>query len=886
MAMSLFLVSSGYAMELPIEYEKNNQKSFKAQLMAGKIDECFKYVEGEKEKNRHYCTLASEALTCINRPESLLNMLQRIEDLLSRGPASWRLIHLAARYNDLKLLKYLKENHTVIDFKDSTDTTPLFYAAYGNATEAMKLLKKWGTDINARNSFGQSALHFAAIANAFEAMKLLHHWGLNIDSRTYQLRTLFHLAAQANAIEAMNLLKDWGADINANDRAIETPLHYAARANAIEAMNLLKDWGANVNAKNVREHMPLHCAARANAIEAMNLLKDWGADINAKDLFDETPLHCAARANAIEAMKLLKDWGADINAKNLREDMPVHCAVRANAIEAMKLLKDWGADINARSYCGMPMHYAAEGNAIEAMQLLKEWGANVNAKKLWEDMPVHWAARANAIEAMKLLKDWGADINARSYCGMPMHYAAEGNAIEAMRLLKEWGADIEEKEKNGATALALAIKNGKNESMDFLCFLGANRDIVNESYANEAAQNGLRCFEFIRKINHIDPSQSLDDKETFKLLFEAVEKGLFCSVRRLLSLGKIKDINQKNDAGYTILHYAAIHDKVNIVKILLTTPEVDAYSRTYGTVENCPACKAQTPYDKILKTRPRKGCQTCGSLTAYDLASPEIKEIYHEMRERIAIIAGLKKLPLPKELAYILFRHSNYLAKHTFLPKGLFHKALKIEEEKQKSGEEQRLKLEAEKAAELVRQQKEAEDKAKAEIAEQERKRKEAAEEQRRKLEAEKNDKKKKVIEIAFKTALYSNTVNDQTIKELQENSLLNMQDATFNRTPAMMAADFENLELLKRLVSLGADLLVQDSCGDNALHIAVLHNRSDIAQYIMQREPRTAIAKNKDGLNPIDLAIKLKKSKELLQALYEETKKVTMSNKNKKHHS
>ncbi len=80
----------------------------------------------------------------------------------------------------------------------------------------------------------------------------------------------------------------------------------------------------------------------------------------------------------------------------------------------------------------------------------------------------------------------------------------------------------------------------------------------------------------------------------------------------------------------------------------------------------------------------------------------------------------------------------------------------------------------------------------------------------------------------------------------------------------------------------MGVDLLVQDWWGYNALHFAILHDHIDIAQYIMQCEPRTAIAKNKDGLNPIDVAIKLKKSKELLQALYEETKKVTMNNQQK----
>ncbi len=793
MAMSLLLVSSVYAMELSIEYDNDNQKSFKAQLMAGKIDECFKHIEGQKEKNRHYWTLAHEALFCINRPESSLNILKRIDSLLHNSPNSCRLIHLAAQYNDVELLKYLKENHTAVDLKDRADATPLFYAAHGNALDTMKLLKDCGANINAKNRFDGTPFLHAVEKNAIEAMELLKEWGADINAKTHLGKTPLHYAAQANAIAAMKLLKHWSADISAKKHLGKTPLHYA-----IDAMKLLKEWGDDMNAKDNGEKTPFHSAAEGNAIEAMKLLKDWGADISAKTHLEETPLHSAAKANAIEAMKLLKHWGADISAKTHHlGETPLHSAAKANAIEAMKLLKDWGADINAKDNGEKtPLHFSAAENAIEAMKLLKDWGADCNANE-YRETPLHYYD--NAIETLTLLQNFGSGIT-------PLHCAAQENAIEAIKLLKDWGANIDAKEYQGYTALANAFRFNKKEGMDFLCFLGANSDLVNETLVNIAAKDRKENFKFILTINQMDPHQSLDAKEGMNLLNKAVKKGLFCSVRKLLNSGKINDINQKNDVGYTILHKAAQENVPYVVKILLTTSEIDPYSRSYGTMENCPACKAQTPYDKILKTHPGWGCQTCGSLTPYDLATEEVKELYDEMRERIAIICCLKKLPLPKELAYILFRLSNYAAKHTHLPKGLFHKALKVQEEKQNGGEEHHLKFEAEKA-EIACEQKEAQ---------------------------------------------------------------------------AMMAAVLGNLELLKQLVSLGADLLAQDSCGDNALHHAVLHDRVDVAQYIMQCEPCTAIAKNMDGLNPIDLAIQLKKSNKLLQALYEETKKVTMSNQQK----
>ncbi len=142
-------------------------------------------------------------------------------------------------------------------------------------------------------------------------------------------------------------------------------------------------------------------------------------------------------------------------------------------------------------------------------------------------------------------------------------------------------------------------------------------------------------------------------------------------------------------------------------------------------------------------------------------------------------------------------------------------------------------------------------------------------------LISKQKDTNMEVIKNAYKAACHGVTIRDTIIKNWQKNSLLNVQDAVFKMTPAMWAVVFGNVAMLKQLAKHGADLLVQDRWGYNALHLAVLHGNVHTAQYIMQQKPNTAIAKNMNGKNPVDLAIKLKKSNELLEVLYEETKKV-----------
>ncbi len=93
--------------------------------------------------------------------------------------------------------------------------------------------------------------------------------------------------------------------------------------------------------------------------------------------------------------------------------------------------------------------------------------------------------------------------------------------------------------------------------------------------------------------------------------------------------------------------------------------------------------------------------------------------------------------------------------------------------------------------------------------------------------------------------------------------------------TPALWAVICQRLDMLKILVEHGADLFAQDKIGYNTLHRAIAYDSKDIAHYILQKQWKTSIAKNKNGENPIDLAISLKRSNDFLKMLQDELLKV-----------
>ncbi len=113
----------------------------------------------------------------------------------------------------------------------------------------------------------------------------------------------------------------------------------------------------------------------------------------------------------------------------------------------------------------------------------------------------------------------------------------------------------------------------------------------------------------------------------------------------------------------------------------------------------------------------------------------------------------------------------------------------------------------------------------------------------------------------------------ETTFEQILEHK--NAQDPILHMTGAMWAAARGNLSLLEQLYELGCDFMLQDHCGYNVLHFAVLNKHLEIARFILQKQWKTSIAKNNNGKNPIDLAISLKRSHEFLTVVQDELHKV-----------
>ncbi len=76
--------------------------------------------------------------------------------------------------------------------------------------------------------------------------------------------------------------------------------------------------------------------------------------------------------------------------------------------------------------------------------------------------------------------------------------------------------------------------------------------------------------------------------------------------------------------------------------------------------------------------------------------------------------------------------------------------------------------------------------------------------------------------------------------------------------TPLHMASSLGGFEIVKFLVSRGADINRIDSCGWNSVFFSVEHNHIEITKYLLERGAKINIKSIDRGMTPLHIAARL----------------------------
>jgi ankyrin repeat protein len=362
-------------------------------------------------------------------------------------------------------------------------------------------------------------LRSAAVRGDLGRVQTLIARGVPVDAKATWSGTPLHEAAEFGHKEVVEILVRCGARLDSLDSQRRTPVMVAMKQDHRAIVEYLIREGATAN---------LRVAAYLDDVAMAKSLLDKGANVTAKDRDGWTPLQHAAFYGSTEVAEILV--AAVVDRRN-------------DTAEGKARAKD----------CLRRALYEAitKGHEKTAELLI---GSATQAEALDRDdaMPLCWAARSGSLRLVKLLLAQGARVNAPTGKeDTALRAAIRGAYIDIVETLIAAGAEVRAKDNSACTALTDAVTSRCTKAVD---------EAIREKYGD---------------------SDPIGDAG-YHALVSMVRDSLITRMIDLL-VAHGAEVNEKDEAGATPLHYAAADGLRGTVELLLAKgAEVDA-----KTLQDC-----------------------------------------------------------------------------------------------------------------------------------------------------------------------------------------------------------------------------------------------------------------------------------------------------------
>lgn len=324
-----------------------------------------------------------------------------------------------------------------------------------------------------------------------------------------------------------------------------------------------------------------------------NKLNETAPSIKSCDDQDLTPLHIAAMYGRPKIVDFLLSNGANRNAPDCNGTTPIHYAAMRGHQNALLLLAHAGANVNACDNCSnTPLHFCSNNgheSCVKALIYFCEhvgMKLNINAQNSSGDTPLHSAARWGYVNIVKILLENHADptiLNKRKMT--PIDYAHNTTVLQW--LTSNFGKkEIENYVRIKIKAPSLDFTEEQTEELKDKNIIQGVRPHSTEIIkkvekvlkAIACGDINLTCFylgidmEDLKSNSVIVCPQEENQIEKCHPLCTCSK----CSTDQteVVTNGYIKDrnslnINVCNSDGYTPLHTAAMHGRIELVKVFI-----------------------------------------------------------------------------------------------------------------------------------------------------------------------------------------------------------------------------------------------------------------------------------------------------------------------------
>ena len=399
--------------------------------------------------------------------------------------------------------------------------TYIFWAAYSNNLPIMKYLLSKGAKTDVIDSHGYSVMNFAASTGQqnTKIYDFLFENGANIHTEKNHngANALLLITPNLKAYNLIDYFVSKGADLNTTDNNGNGIFNYAAKTGNIKLMNLLIKKGVSYKKLSNEGENAMIFASQgtrrvSNTLETFTYLESLGIKPNIITKKGITPLHAISyNGKDIDIYTYFISKGVDVNQKDENGNTPFLNAAQRNDLKIIQFLSTYVNDINTTNLDGKSaLTNAVSRNTPEVIRFLLDQKATISIKdkkgnNLGYYLITSFSARNPEIttEKLELLVKNGFNPKEIQEDGNTLfHLAIDKNNIKLLELVNSLKIDVNSKNKEGLTALHLAIMKAKNDKIiKYLISIGADKNI--ETAFNESTYDLAKENELLKK-QHID----------------------------------------------------------------------------------------------------------------------------------------------------------------------------------------------------------------------------------------------------------------------------------------------------------------------------------------------------------------------------------------------
>ncbi|KAK3583377.1 hypothetical protein CHS0354_040339 [Potamilus streckersoni] len=537
-------------------------------------------------------------------------------DISARDNDGTNVLHIAARNDNLPLLKYLIENNPSLTLQnDKNGWTAIHYAAARGSAPVIEALIQAGLDLNARTSYGAHVLHIAAMHDNLSIVKYLIEndpsLPLQNDKNGW---TAIQYAAAGGSAPVIEALIQAGLDLNTKTNDNNHVLHIVAHHDNLSIIKHLIENNPSLPLQNDKNGWTaIHYAAAGGSAPVIEALIQAGLDLNARTNDNKNVLHIAAHHDNLSIIKYLMENNPSLALQNDKNGWTaIHYAAARGSAPVIEALIQAGLDLNARTNDNKHvLHIAAHHDNLSIIKHLIENNPSLalqNDKNGWT--AIHYAAAGGSAPVIESLIQAGLDLNARtSYGAHVLHIAAHHDNLSIIKHLMENNPSLAlQNDKNGWTAIHYAAARGSAPVIEALIqaeldlnartndnkhvlHIAAHHDNLsiikhlvenNPSLPLQNDKNGWTSYgahvlhiaahhdnlSIIKHLMENNPSLTLqNDKNGWTAIHYAAARGSAPVIEALIQAGL--DLNARTNDNKHVLHIAAHHDNLSIIKHLI-----------------------------------------------------------------------------------------------------------------------------------------------------------------------------------------------------------------------------------------------------------------------------------------------------------------------------